>query len=65
MRCFYVSEFRQFDLGFIRNYKKYGSLTPPSYKLENVNAPTYFYLAPNDWIATPDVIYTLDLFTCL
>ncbi|KAJ6645640.1 Lipase 3, partial [Pseudolycoriella hygida] len=45
--------FRQFDFGFISNYFKYGSLSPPQYNLTNIVAPTTFYYSTNDWLSDP------------
>ncbi|KAJ6645638.1 Lipase 3 [Pseudolycoriella hygida] len=45
--------FRQYDFGFISNYFKYGSLSPPQYNLTNIVAPTTFYYSSNDWLSDP------------
>lgn len=45
--------FRQFDFGYVRNFLKYKSLHPPSYKLSSVRAPVTLHYSKNDWLATP------------
>ncbi|XP_050294889.1 lipase member K-like isoform X1 [Anthonomus grandis grandis] len=40
--------FQQFDYGPKGNMIKYGTLTPPLYKLENIKRPIYLMYAPND-----------------
>lgn len=34
---------------------KYGSLTPPAYKVEKATAPMYIYYGNNDWLVAPQV----------
>ncbi|KAB0799644.1 hypothetical protein PPYR_07524 [Photinus pyralis] len=49
--------FRKYDYGFFRNIAKYGSISPPKYKLKKVTAPVYLHYSRNDWISNEkDVI---------
>ncbi|KAF2894642.1 hypothetical protein ILUMI_11540 [Ignelater luminosus] len=43
--------FRQWDYGSIGNLRKYGSLSPPKYKLKNIKAPVYLHYSRNDWLS--------------
>ncbi|XP_001356046.3 lipase 3-like isoform X1 [Drosophila pseudoobscura] len=52
--------FRQFDYGWLRNHWRYGTLDPPSYKLENVRAKVALYYGKNDWLAPPEDVEMLD-----
>ncbi|XP_059055758.1 lipase 3-like [Achroia grisella] len=36
-------KFAQYDHGFVKNFKKYGSLTPPEYPLEKITAPVVIF----------------------
>lgn len=47
----FVGEFRRWDYGIWNNYKHYGSLSPPKYKLKNVRVPVHLFYAANDWLA--------------
>lgn len=50
------NEFRQFDWGERRNLLKYGTKTPPDYKLENIKAPlNVFYSDIDIFIHWPDI----------
>ncbi|XP_062707252.1 lipase 3-like [Aedes albopictus] len=51
--------FRQYDHGPTQNMIRYGSLTPPNYNLNNVQAPTLLYHSTNDWLATPEDVLLL------
>lgn len=51
--------FRQYDFGPTQNMIRYGSLTPPNYNLNNVQAPTLLYHSTNDWLATPEDVLLL------
>ncbi|EDW76558.1 uncharacterized protein Dwil_GK14601, isoform A [Drosophila willistoni] len=53
-------EFRQFDYGWLRNHWRYGSINPPTYKLENVQAKVALYYGQNDWLAQPEDVEDLD-----
>lgn len=44
-------QFRQYDYGMLGNIKKYNSLLPPPYKLDQVKAPVYLIYSHNDWLA--------------
>ncbi|KAL0273416.1 UNVERIFIED_CONTAM: hypothetical protein PYX00_006081 [Menopon gallinae] len=43
--------FRMYDHGALKNIVKYGSIEPPSYKLDKINIPIAFYFSDNDWLA--------------
>ncbi|XP_060665937.1 lipase 3-like isoform X1 [Drosophila nasuta] len=53
--------FRQFDYGWLRNHWRYNSITPPEYKLENVQAKVALYYGENDWLAQPSDVEALSL----
>lgn len=44
-------DFMQFDYGTEGNMAQYGNSTPPLYNLSNINIPTYFMYADNDWLS--------------
>jgi lysosomal acid lipase/cholesteryl ester hydrolase len=44
-------EFRMFDFGALKNKRRYGKTTPPSYELGEISAPIYLYYGDNDWMA--------------
>lgn len=44
--------FQQYDYGPKGNLEKYGSLTPPLYKLANIKRPVYLMYATNDVLAS-------------
>ncbi|XP_037960134.1 lipase 1-like [Teleopsis dalmanni] len=46
--------FRQYDYGWIRNYWRYDSITPPDYKLMNVRNKVALHYSENDWLAPPE-----------
>lgn len=48
-------DFRKFDYGLLTNRRIYDSDRPPSYNLQNVNAPMDFIWGENDWLADPTV----------
>lgn len=48
-------KFRMFDFGFFGNRARYGSSSPPDYKLSNVNAPVALHYGDNDWLAAVKV----------
>ncbi|XP_017781540.1 PREDICTED: lipase 3-like [Nicrophorus vespilloides] len=43
--------FRQYDHGLISNKKRYGSISPPDYKLHKISAPVYLLYSLNDWMS--------------
>ncbi|KAI5703784.1 hypothetical protein M8J75_016203 [Diaphorina citri] len=43
--------FQQYDLGWLGNWRKYGQLRPPSYRLSNVKVPVALFYSNNDWLA--------------
>ncbi|KAL1509736.1 hypothetical protein ABEB36_004428 [Hypothenemus hampei] len=43
--------FRQYDYGILENMKYYGQMTPPSYDLSQITAPTYLIYSKNDWLS--------------
>lgn len=46
--------FRKFDYGHLGNLKRYRSLHPPRYQLENITCKDIaLYSSLNDWLATP------------
>lgn len=47
--------FRQYDFGFIKNLRKYGSITPPDYDWSLYRVPTVIYYGDNDNLAVPVV----------
>ncbi|XP_047505130.1 lipase 3-like [Pieris napi] len=42
-------DFRQFDYE-LKNFKKYGSLAPPSYPVEKITAPVAIFYGEGDWL---------------
>uniref|UniRef100_A0A6P4FA12 Lipase 3-like n=1 Tax=Drosophila rhopaloa TaxID=1041015 RepID=A0A6P4FA12_DRORH len=51
-------KFQLFDYG-LWNLLYYGSLRPPSYKLENVRTKVALYYGNNDWLAPPEDVELL------
>ncbi|KQS70596.1 lipase 3 isoform X2 [Drosophila erecta] len=51
--------FRQYDHGWLRNHWIYGTIEPPSYHLENVQAKVALYYGQNDWLAPPEDVEML------
>lgn len=51
--------FRQFDYGYIGNFRRYGRLTPPDYNLNNVRVPVGVYYSQNDWLAEVEDVQRL------
>ncbi|CAI2350036.1 unnamed protein product [Caenorhabditis sp. 36 PRJEB53466] len=50
----------KFDYGREGNLEEYGQETPPEYKLENINAPTFLYWSKDDILAdTQDIRDTI------
>lgn len=47
--------FQQYDLGWLGNWRKYGQLRPPSYRLSNVKVPVALFYSNNDWLAPGEV----------
>lgn len=45
--------FRQYDHGYIGNWKKYRRLSPPDYNLRNVTAKVALHYGANDWLTIP------------
>lgn len=44
----YYIEFSEYSYGFLSNYKKYGTSSPPKYNVKAVQKPVYLYHARND-----------------
>ncbi|XP_076684092.1 lipase 3-like [Andrena cerasifolii] len=51
-------KFQQYNHGLIDNLKKYGTISPPDYKLQNIEIPIYLHYSSND-----EFVHTLDLRT--
>ncbi|KXJ71266.1 hypothetical protein RP20_CCG021028 [Aedes albopictus] len=51
--------FRQYDHGPTLNMVRYGSMVPPRYNFDNVQAPTLLYHSTNDWLAAPEDVELL------
>lgn len=49
--CTVSGAFRKYDYGKIRNFFKYGQLSPPDYNLWNIETPVAIYHAKNDWFS--------------
>lgn len=45
-------KFRMFDHGPLRNLLRYGSRTPPDYKLDLIETPVYLHYGLNDWLVS-------------
>nr|XP_022912354.1 lipase 3-like [Onthophagus taurus] len=45
-------QFRKYDFGLVENLVKYGSRKPPSYGLNNIEAPVALFYGKNDWLAS-------------
>lgn len=45
------AKFRMYDYGMFGNLGRYGSISPPSYDLNNVVAPVALHYSDNDWLA--------------
>nr|UPN66601.1 triacylglycerol lipase 1 [Colaphellus bowringi] len=43
--------FCQYNMGVIGNTRKYGSMVPPDYNLDEITAPVYLIYSENDWLA--------------
>ncbi|XP_055907305.1 lipase 1-like [Eupeodes corollae] len=52
--------FRQFDHGYLDNWKIYGRFSPPDYILENVSAKVALHYGSNDWLTVPADVDRLD-----
>ncbi|XP_033211735.1 lipase 1-like isoform X2 [Belonocnema kinseyi] len=50
---YYPGTFRLFDYGPVRNLRLYNSISPPDYRLENVNIPFAIYHGLNDLLVSP------------
>ncbi|XP_055677817.1 lipase 3-like [Lutzomyia longipalpis] len=51
-QLFNSRHFRQYDYGLIKNLQVYGSIKPPDYPLENIEAPIALHYSDNDWLAS-------------
>jgi hypothetical protein len=51
----FLGYFQQYDYGLWGNIKKYRSLQPPFYNLENVKTPVSLHYSMNDWLSNPVV----------
>lgn len=45
------AKFRQYDYGYVLNFVKYFSFTPPNYPVNKITCPVMFYHSDNDWLA--------------
>jgi len=45
--------FRRFDHGLIKNWRKYRNIKPPEYNLKNVRVPVALHYSINDWLSHP------------
>ncbi|KAI5634956.1 alpha/beta hydrolase fold domain-containing protein [Phthorimaea operculella] len=52
-------KFRKFNYGSENNLKRYGSVEPPDYKIENIVAPVVLFYGPGDWLAQPEDVEKL------
>ncbi|XP_020807224.1 lipase 3 isoform X1 [Drosophila serrata] len=52
--------FRQYDYGWLRNHWTYGTIEPPTYRLENVKAKVALYYGQNDWLSPPEDVDMLN-----
>lgn len=48
-------KFRNFDFGWFKNIRVYGSLSPPDYDLSKITAPVYLHYSGNDWLSAVEV----------
>ncbi|CAK9298177.1 unnamed protein product [Gordionus sp. m RMFG-2023] len=46
-------EFRMFDYGTFKNFKLYGTITPPAYDISQMTIPTMLFWGQKDWLADP------------
>ncbi|KAM3959391.1 lipase 3 [Aphomia sociella] len=51
---FLSGEFRQYDYGYEKNMKMYGTETPPNYPVERISAPVSLFYSDADWLSHPD-----------
>ncbi|XP_068620777.1 lipase 3-like [Battus philenor] len=47
------NEFLQFNHGWLKNRRVYGSKRPPPYNLSAITTPVFLHYADNDWLSTP------------
>lgn len=52
-------KFCQYDYGMIQNMAKYGTVKPPSYRLNEVRVPISLYYGNNDWLAAVEDVEKL------
>merc|ERR550519_2725915 len=52
-------KFAKYDYGFLLNVVRYGSFSPPDYKLENVKIPTVIFWGDNDILADPEDVHKM------
>ncbi|XP_055551550.1 lipase 3-like [Wyeomyia smithii] len=52
--------FRQFDYGMLLNLRRYGSIVPPSYPLQQISAPVFLHYGENDWLAAVSDVQQLE-----
>ncbi|XP_025837274.1 lipase 3-like [Agrilus planipennis] len=53
-------KFQRYDYGYLGNFKKYGSLNPPSYDLSKSTAPVYLFYSTNDWLNSEEDVLKLE-----
>ncbi|XP_071581447.1 lipase 3-like [Temnothorax nylanderi] len=54
-----IKDFRNYDYGIAKNYKRYKQKTPPSYDLKKITAPIILFYSTNDMIATEENVLEL------
>ncbi|PSN43337.1 hypothetical protein C0J52_14182 [Blattella germanica] len=47
--------FQQYDFGIVKDLFRYGNTKPPEYNFASITASISLIVAPNDWLATPEV----------
>lgn len=52
-------KFVNFNHGWIKNLRRYGSFKPPEYNLKNIKTPIFLHYSDNDWLSTPDDVFKL------
>lgn len=54
-----TKRFHKYDWGTWENLARYGRVTPPDYKLHNVQVRVILHYADNDWLASPIDVHRL------
>ncbi|XP_075229963.1 lipase 3-like [Lycorma delicatula] len=60
LQSFKSERFQQYDYGSLKNVKKYGSHTPPRYKIEQIQTPIALLYANNDIILKTENVIKLE-----